>query len=75
MLVEPSSATSHKGAITTYQPNGKPLMTQSAIDSGGVVTVTNKTGEGRCMPTNTATAWYGLATAKAMGECFNLGHD
>ncbi|MDB4698764.1 hypothetical protein OAF45_01320 [Candidatus Latescibacteria bacterium] len=73
--MEPSSATSHKGAITTYQPNGKPLVTQSAIDSGGVVTVTNKTGEGRCMPTNTATAWYGLATAKAMGECFNLGHD
>ena len=35
MLVEPSSATSHKGAITTYQPNGKELVKLTSTEGGG----------------------------------------
>ena len=35
-----------RGAVTTYQPNGKVLVDLSAGDEGGVVNVYNKTGEG-----------------------------
>ena len=36
-----------KGVVTTYQPNGKELVKLSATadDTGGMVSVFNKTGE------------------------------
>ena len=34
-----------RGAVTTYQPNGKRLVTLGNSDNGGLVYVYNKTGE------------------------------
>jgi hypothetical protein len=44
-LVSLSATGGGYGRISTYQPNGKELVSLSSNDNGGVVTVTNKTGE------------------------------
>jgi len=45
-LVYLSTAAGGNGAVTTYQPNGKELVDLSSGDNGGIITVSNKTGEG-----------------------------
>ena len=44
-LVELTSTVDGNGTVSTYQPNGKELVTLNSTDSGGVVQVSNKTGE------------------------------
>ena len=44
-LVALGSTVDGNGTVSTYQPNGKELVTLNSTDSGGVVQVSNKTGE------------------------------
>jgi hypothetical protein len=44
-LVALSGTVEGQGVVTTYQPNGKELVTLNASDNGGLVYVFNKTGE------------------------------
>ena len=44
-LVRLSATVDGNGTVTTYQPNGKRLVDLTASDNGGMVCVSNKTGE------------------------------
>ena len=44
-LVTLSSTVDNNGTVTTYQSNGKELVDLTANDNGGLIQVTNKTGE------------------------------
>jgi hypothetical protein len=45
-LVELGATTGDNGRVTTYQPNGQPLLDLSGTENGGGIEVYNKTGEG-----------------------------
>lgn len=45
-LVTLGATVDRAGTVATYQPNGKELVDLSANDSGGIIEVSNKTGEG-----------------------------
>ena len=44
-MVELNATVDDEGMVTTFKPNGKPLVKLSASDNGGLVYVYNKTGE------------------------------
>ena len=74
-LVWLTSTVDGNGAVTTYQPNGKELVTLSAHDSGGLVYVYNKTGESiaqmRADEYGNGVVWAG--NRKGMGRTLKPG--
>ena len=44
-MVMLNSTVNGAGTVTTYQPNGKELVSLSASGNGGMIGVANKTGE------------------------------
>ena len=76
-LVTLSSSVDGDGFVTTYHANGKTLVDLSATDRGGLVYVSNKTGEviAEISADDYGNGVVGAYNRKGKGRTLEPGHD
>ena len=76
-LVQLNSTVDGQGMVATHQSDRKMLVALGVNDNGGLVVVSNKTGEGiaQMSADEYGNGVVGTFNPKAKGVRFNLGHD